>query len=136
MRHPIIIDSHGSISKYGGGIIAKYLSTLAGRQKLASAMVSSLRTNIDYQSIGRKTFIIEQLPAGALPIYDRDVCVSNIICNNTYKHRELIINSSGKIQRNSSKIKGIRVSVPTFQICSNPIIKINDVKIRRSNMLE
>ena len=31
-----------------------------------------LRRNIDYQSHSSRTFLIEQLPEGALPVYDRD----------------------------------------------------------------
>lgn len=31
-----------------------------------------LRRNLDYQSIARKTFLVEQLPDGALPIYDKE----------------------------------------------------------------
>jgi hypothetical protein len=35
-------------------------------------MAAPLRRNLDYQSIARRTFMVEELPAGALPIYDRD----------------------------------------------------------------
>ncbi len=51
-------------------IIADFLKTPEGRQKLAASMVQPLRTRRDYSSIGRRTFLVEQLPDGALPTFD------------------------------------------------------------------
>lgn len=48
--------------------LCEYLSTRDGMQALASSMIQPLRLRRDYQSIGRKTFVVEQLPEGALPI--------------------------------------------------------------------
>jgi hypothetical protein len=53
-------------------IITQALATSEGRSRLAQAMVAPLRARRDYQSIGRRTLLVEQLPEGALPIYDRD----------------------------------------------------------------
>lgn len=49
--------------------IAKYLSSPAGRSALAQSMVQPLRRNLDYHSIGRKIFMVQDLPQGALPVY-------------------------------------------------------------------
>lgn len=40
-----------------------------GRARLAAAMVAPLRQRLDYQSLARQTFMIEQMPEGALPTY-------------------------------------------------------------------
>ena len=53
-------------------IISDYIKTPQGRAKLAASMTQPLRLRRDYASVGRKTFLVEQLPDGALPIYDKD----------------------------------------------------------------
>jgi len=53
-------------------IISEYIGSTEGRSRLAQSMVAPLRARMDYQSIGRRTFLVEQLPEGALPIYNRD----------------------------------------------------------------
>jgi hypothetical protein len=53
-------------------IISEYISTAEGRRTLAASMVAPLRRPLDYSSIARRTFMVEQLPDGALPIYDKD----------------------------------------------------------------
>ena len=53
-------------------IIGEYVKTPSGRAKLAASMTQPLRTRRDYSSVGRKTFLVEQLPDGALPINDKD----------------------------------------------------------------
>ena len=53
-------------------IISEFIKTPQGRQKLAASMTQPLRTRRDYTAVGRKTFLVEQLPDGALPIYDKD----------------------------------------------------------------
>ena len=53
-------------------ILSQALSTTEGLSRLAQSMAAPLRARLDYQSVGRRTFLVEQLPEGALPIYDRD----------------------------------------------------------------
>ncbi len=53
-------------------VISQYIKTAAGRAKLAASMIQPLRLRRDYTAVGRKTFAVEQLPDGALPIYDKD----------------------------------------------------------------
>ncbi len=48
------------------------LSTDHGRA-LAQAMVEPIRRTLDYQRIGRKLFMVDELPQGALARYERDV---------------------------------------------------------------
>ncbi len=46
-------------------IIGEYIKTPQGRAKLAASMTQPLRTRRDYAAVGRKTFLVEQLPDGA-----------------------------------------------------------------------
>ena len=53
-------------------IIGDYIKTPSGRAKLAASMTQPLRLRRDYSSVGRKTFLVEELPNGVLPVYDKD----------------------------------------------------------------
>lgn len=53
-------------------LIVELMRTEDGRQRLAAAMVSPLRRQLDYVATARRMFVVEPLPDGALPIYDRD----------------------------------------------------------------
>ena len=41
------------------------------RERLAAAILTPIRRRLDYGPVGRRTFLVEPLPEGALPIYDR-----------------------------------------------------------------
>lgn len=45
------------------------------KRRLAQSMANPIRKRLDYQGIARKLFIVQQLPDGALPTYDRKVDV-------------------------------------------------------------
>lgn len=51
-------------------LIRRAIMTPEGRQQLAASMVQPLRIGRDYQSIGRRTFLVDQLPDSALSNYD------------------------------------------------------------------
>ena len=53
-------------------IISEYIATAAGRQSLAEAMTQPIRRRWDYESIGRQIFQVQELPQGAMPIYDSE----------------------------------------------------------------
>ena len=53
-------------------VIGSLITSGKGRQRLAASMVSPLRQRRDYTSCGRKAFYVEQLPDGAMPVYDKD----------------------------------------------------------------
>lgn len=36
-------------------------------------MANPIRVSLDYQGIGRKLLVVDPLPQGALPVYDKDV---------------------------------------------------------------
>ena len=54
-------------------LIAAALETDEGRQALAQAMLPPIRRALEYQAIGRKLLMVQELPDGALARYERDV---------------------------------------------------------------
>jgi hypothetical protein len=53
-------------------ILHQLLSSSTGRSHLAQSMAQPLMRRMNYESIARQALIVEPLPEGALPIYDRD----------------------------------------------------------------
>jgi HK97 family phage major capsid protein len=104
-------------------IISEYIKTAAGRAKLAASMIQPLRLRRDYTAVGRKTFLVEQLPDGALPIYDKDPDVTAYVVG---EEGENIL----AIQ------KPRRVIFPLFEIASNPEIPLTQIKERRFDLIE
>lgn len=143
MEHPVIIQANGkpglrpnySIKQ---NIIAQYIATPAGRAKLAQSMISPIRRNLNYQGIARQALSIQQLPTGALPTYDRDIDVASLVTKK-FKHDIIKINDRGKPynRRNvGPRMFGTRVIVPTFEIYSNPMIRLSEVKSRRFDVID
>ena len=104
-------------------IIGEYIKTAAGRAKLAASMIQPLRLRRDYTAVGRKTFLVEQLPDGALPIYDKDPEVTAFVVG---EEGENIL----AIQ------KPRRVIFPLFEVASNPEIPLTQIKERRFDLIE
>ena len=104
-------------------IISEYIKTPQGRAKLAASMTQPLRTRRDYTSGGRKTFLVEQLPDGALPIYDKDPDVT-----------AYVVGEEG--QNILAVTKPRRVIFPLFEIASNPEIPLTQIKERRFDLIE
>lgn len=104
-------------------ILSEFLKTAKGRQKLAASMTQPLRIRRDYSSVGRKTFLVEQLPDGALPIYDRDPDVTAYVIGEEGENILAIV-------------KPRRVIFPLFEIASNPEIPLTQIKERRFDLIE
>jgi len=104
-------------------IISDYIKTASGRAKLAASMTQPLRLRRDYTSVGRKTFLVEQLPDGALPIYDKDPAVT-----------AYVVGEEGQNILAISKPR--RVIFPLFEISSNPEIPLTQIKERRYDLIE
>jgi len=63
-------------------LIAQALETEEGRTSLAEAMVAPIRREMNYQGIGRRLLMVEELPQGALGRYERDVAsVAHVLSN-------------------------------------------------------
>lgn len=104
-------------------LISDYIGTAGGRAKLAASMTQPLRLRRDYMAVGRKTFLVEQLPDGALPIYDKDPDVTAYVVG---EEGENII----------AVTKPRRVIFPLFEIASNPEIPLTQIKERRFDLIE
>jgi hypothetical protein len=104
-------------------IIGQHLKTAAGRNFLAASLQQPLRDRRDYASVGRKTFLVEQLPDGALAIYDKD---PDIIA--------YVIGEEGANIQSIAKSR--RVQFPLFELAANPEIPLTQVKERRFDIIE
>jgi hypothetical protein len=104
-------------------VIDRYIGTSQGRKRIASSMIQSLRERRDYSSVGRKTFLVEQLPDGALPIYDKDPDVV-----------AYVIGEEG--ESITAVAKPRRVIFPLFEIAALPKSPLTQVKERRYDLLK
>lgn len=99
-------------------VIAQALNTDEGRTALAQAMVEPIRRSLEYQAVGRKLLLVDELPQGALARYERDVAaIAHIIAR-----RGAV---PDQIQ------EGEEVLVPTFEIAANPTVRLSEIKARR-----
>jgi len=112
-------------------MLGQLLKTAGGRQKLAASLGPSLRRRRDYMSIARKALMVETLPDGALPIYDKEFDTSAMTVGSTpggsFVEAFVVGEEGGDIVRVT---KPKRVTVPTFEIVSNPMIPITQIKER------
>ncbi len=104
-------------------LIEQNMSTAQGRAMLASSMTQPLRSRRDYTSVCRKAFLVENLPQGALPIYDKDPDVTAYVVG---EEGESIV----------SVTKPRRVHVPLFEIASLPTIPLTQVQERRFDLID
>lgn len=104
-------------------LIKRALMTQEGKMALGQAMANPIRRNLDYQGVGRRVLVIDILPQGALPVYDRDIDVA-----------AAVISSNGTAPE--SRIFGDRVVVPEFEVVSNPTVRIAEVRRRRFNVID
>jgi uncharacterized protein with von Willebrand factor type A (vWA) domain len=54
-------------------VIADALASAEGRAALAQSMVEPIRRSLEYQAVGRKLLMVDELPQGTLARYERDV---------------------------------------------------------------
>jgi hypothetical protein len=104
-------------------MLHKATNTQEGKIALAQAMANPIRRNLDYQGIARRTLVVDPLPQGALPVYDRDIDVAAVI-----------IGSNGAAPE--SRVFSERISVPEFEVVSNPTVRIHEVRRRRFNVID
>ena len=104
-------------------MIKQALMTQEGKIALGQAMANPIRRNLDYQGVARKALVVDPLPQGALPVYDRDIDVAAVV-----------VSSNGSAPE--SRVFGDRVTVPEFEVVSNPTVRIAEVKRRRFNVVD
>jgi len=104
-------------------MIKRALMTQEGKIALGQAMANPIRRNLDYQGVARKALVVDPLLQGALPVYDRDIYVAAVV-----------ISSDGSAPE--SRVFGDRVTIPEFEVVSNPTVRIAEVKRRRFNVID
>lgn len=104
-------------------LISRAVMTNEGKLALAQAMANPIRRNLDYHGIARRALVVDPLPQGALPTYDRDIDVAAVVVSS---------NGTGV----ESRVFGDRVTVPEFEVYSNPTVRIAEVKRRRFNVID
>jgi len=103
-------------------VMTKLLASKEGRQRIAASVQEPLRKMRDYVSIGRKFFMIDELPDGALPIYDKDIDSNGYIVAEEGDSIQQVIHSD-------------RIMVPLFEVAANPTIPFTQVKERRFDIV-
>jgi hypothetical protein len=101
-------------------LVRRSLQTGQGRMRLATALQEPIRTRINYNSFVRRFFTVEELPDGALPVYDKAPGTEAYV-----------------IAENGQNISNIprgtrRVHIPLFEIASNPTIPLTRLRERPS----
>lgn len=104
-------------------LIERAIFSPEGKIALAQAMATPIRKNLDYQGLARRALVVDPLPNGAVPIYDRDIDVA-----------AYVVSSNGAVPE--SRVFGDRLTVPTFEIVSNPTVRISEVRRRRFNVID
>ena len=104
-------------------MMLKALSSERGRAVIASSMANPIRLSLDYQGVGRKLVVVDPLPQGALPVYDKDVQIPAVL-----------VSKRGAVP--DRVIEGERITVPTFEIASYPQIRFSQIKERRFNLID
>lgn len=99
-------------------VIAQALETDEGRVALAQAMVEPIRRSLEYQAVGRKLLMVDELPQGALARYERDVA--------SVAH---VISRRGAVPDQIQE--GEEILVPTFEIAAHPTVRLSEIKARR-----
>jgi hypothetical protein len=102
-------------------IVALYMQTNAGRETLGASMIAPLEERINYNSIARRIFQFEILPAGALPIYDDTA-------------GEVAFDADGESIITLPRYRlafGTQALVPVFGLSASPEIPLHSSSIRQ-----
>jgi len=107
-----------SVNQERETLIAQALETPEGRVALAQAMVEPIRRALEYQAVGRNLLMVDELPQGAYARYEKDVRATATVISRRGAVPDMII-------------EGEEILVPTFEIATNPTVRISEVKARR-----
>lgn len=99
-------------------IIAQSLESPQGRVALAQAMVEPIRRALEYQAVGRKLLMVDELPQGAYARYEKDVRALAFVLSRRGAVPDMIV-------------EGEEILVPTFEIATHPTVRLSEVKARR-----
>jgi hypothetical protein len=80
--------------------------------------VEPIRRSLEYQAVGRKLLMVDELPQGALARYERDVAsIAHIVARRGAVPDQIT--------------EGEEILVPTFEIAAYPTIRLAEIKARR-----
>ena len=99
-------------------IIAQAMESPEGMKALAQALVEPIKVALAYQAIGRKCLMVDELPQGAIPRYEVDVTA-----------KSYVISKRGRVP--DMFIEARELIVPTFEIATNPSIRMQEIRSRR-----
>lgn len=103
--------------------LTRMMATQQGRRRIAASVVGPLRKIRDYTAVGRRALQIDELPDGALPIYDIDPDVGAFFVN----EEAMLIQSIQKTNR---------ITVPMYTLTAYPTIQIQNIKERRFDVMK
>ncbi len=99
-------------------IMTAAMDDAQGRLALAQVMVEPIKVALEYQAIGRKLLLVDELPQGVIPRYEKDVY--------TTAH---VVSKRGAMPE--AMAEGTEVFVPLFEIGVNPQVRLSEIKARR-----
>jgi len=99
-------------------IVLKALSTEEEGNALAKTMIEPIKITAEYQAVGRKLLMVDELSQGALARYERDIAVKSYVLGKRGAVPDMFVEAE-------------ELLVPTFEIATNPTIRLSEVKARR-----
>lgn len=103
-------------------MMTELLGSQQGRARIAASIQEPLRKLRDYQAVGRRAFFIDELPDGALPIYDTDVETPSYVVGEESDSVQQVVHVK-------------RLLIPLFELASYPKIPFTQVKERRFDVI-
>lgn len=73
-------------------IVLKALSTEEEGNALAKTMIEPIKITAEYQAVGRKLLMVDELSQGALARYERDIAAVGCPKNAFEKYKEILEN--------------------------------------------
>lgn len=99
-------------------LMAQAFASDSGMEALAQSMVEPIRNSLEYQAVGRKLLLVDELPQGVLPRYEKDVTAE------AYQ-----ISRRGAVVE--KLVEAEEVLVQTFPIATNPKVLLTEIAARR-----
>lgn len=103
-------------------VLTRMMATQQGRRRIAATVTGPLRTIRDYSTVGRRAIQVDELPDGAIPIYDIDPAIGGFFVN----EESLAVQTVVKVNR---------IHVPMYTLISNPTVQIQHIKERRFDVM-
>lgn len=104
-------------------LVNEAFASQEGRMALASSMANPIRYEMDYYAIGRKLLVVDPLPQGVDPIYDKDIRLPAYVVGKRGQAPDTIV-------------EGERFTLPTFDIVVYPQARDSEIKARRYNLVD